>query len=254
MNLAEALIPMLPGSRGDRGVIVFVGAGGKTSALFHLARELVERGWSVLVTTTTHLADPRATAGPTAAILWRPEMESPCAPGPGPAAVPAPEPGSGPGVTLLVCREADAPGKVKGIDPSWIPGLKTAWDFVLVEADGSKRLPVKAPESYEPVIPPGTDLVVGVIGLDCLDRPMDGRTVHRPERFSAVTGCAPGAPVAWEHLAALVRHPDGLFKGARSPRAVFLNKSDLAPVLPSQGQLDQLPAELVLVGSLEEAP
>jgi probable selenium-dependent hydroxylase accessory protein YqeC len=239
LKLAEALVPLLPR---DSGVIAFVGGGGKTSAMFRLAGELAALGRSVLVTTTTQLADPRLPPAPVARVLLRPEMELAFSRGPVPA--------SAPGLTVLVSRETDAPGKVKGIHPSWIPELKPLWDFVLVEADGSKRLPVKAPESYEPVIPPGTGLVVGVVGLDCLGKPMDGRTVHRPERFSIVTGCPPGAPVAWEHLVALVRHPDGLFKGATPPRAVLLNKCDLASFLPSQVQLEQLSAELVLLGSV----
>ena len=243
MNLAEALFPLIPGARASR-VLAFVGAGGKTSALFHLARELEPQGWSVVVTTTTHLADPRAEPEPIRGnVVFRPEMESPRtrASGLGPI----------PGLTVLVSREADEPGKVVGIDPTWIPDLKAVWDFILVEADGSKGLPVKAPASHEPVVPPDTDLVVGLVGLDCLGMPMDGRTVHRPEIFARITGCGPGAPIAWEHLAALVRHPEGLFKEVHAPRAVLLNKADRAPFLPSLRQLGELAADLVLVCKLE---
>jgi probable selenium-dependent hydroxylase accessory protein YqeC len=154
---------------------------------------------------------------------------------------------------FLVSREADAPGKVKGIHPSWVPALKQSWDFILVEADGSRRLPVKAPAVYEPVIPPGTDLVVGVIGLDCLGRSMDGETVHRPELFARVTGCAPGTPIVWKHLAELIRHPEGLFQGAVGFRVVLLNKADRAPFLPARDQCSELAADLVLLCSLEDS-
>ena len=244
MSLADLLVPLLPGGS---GVVAFVGAGGKTSALFNLARTLEEEGRSVLITTTTHLADPRGEPGHFGGrVIFAPEMEVPPFGDEGPIPVP--------GITVLVSREADAPSKVKGIHPSWIPLLKPAWDVLLVEADGSKRLPVKAPAPYEPVIPPGTDLVVGVVGLDCLGRPMDGRTVHRPERFARVTGCAPGAPIEWRHIVALTLHPEGLFKGAFSPRVVLLNKADRAPYIPSEEQVGLLGAELVLVGSLEGPP
>ena len=151
----------------------------------------------------------------------------------------------------MLARAAEPPGKMKGIHPSWITALRTPWDFILVEADGSKRLPVKAPESYEPVIPPGTDLVVGVVGLDCLGQPMDGRTVHRPERFGAITGCAAGAPILWEHLVALAGHPEGLFKQAPGARVLLFNKADRVQVLPSKAQLAELPANLVMVATLE---
>jgi probable selenium-dependent hydroxylase accessory protein YqeC len=250
MILADALLPlMIPGTP---RVVAFVGAGGKTSALFRLARELEGKGRSVLVTTTTRLADPRGTEGDgPGEIVFRPEMEFPLDAASLVSSLPAPETRSDPGPTILLSRVAGEPGKVKGIHPTWIPALKPAWDFVLVEADGSKRLPVKAPARHEPVIPPGTDLVVGVVGLECLGRPMDGGTVHRPELFARVTGCDPGAPIGWEHLVSLARHPEGLFKGVGTPRVVVLNKADRAPFLPSRQQLAELAADLVLLCRLE---
>ena len=224
----------------------FVGAGGKTSLLLHFARELEAEGRPVLVTTTTHLADPREEGGTFARVLLRPELELPAAQAEAAPAEPLP------GVTLLVSRPADEPGKLKGIDPSRVAALRRAWPVVLVEADGSKRLPLKAPAEWEPVVPEGTDVVVGVVGLDALGWPMDGRTVHRPERFAAVTGCASGAPVSWDHVVALSRHPEGLFKGARGGRrVVLLNKVDEAPFLPSPGQLSALAADLVLLSGEE---
>lgn len=235
MNLADALLPLVPAGG---AVIAFVGAGGKTTALFRLARELRPR--PVLVTTTTHLMDPRLERGrEDADLVFMPGMEGPFDGGPLPPAAP--------GITILVAREADAPGKVKGIHPSWIPALRRTWGLVLVEADGSRRLPVKAPAAHEPVLPPGADLVVGLVGLDCLGRPMDLETVHRPERFSAITGCGPGEPILWEHLVALARHPQGLFKGARASRALLLNKAETVDVLPPVGGL---PVDRVLVCSL----
>jgi probable selenium-dependent hydroxylase accessory protein YqeC len=160
-------------------------------------------------------------------------------------------PEASPGVTLLAARPTDLPGKLRGIHPSHVAALREAWGVVLVEADGSKRLPIKAPAPYEPVLPEGTSLVVGVVGLDALGWPMDGRTVHRPELFAAVTGCAPGEPIGWEHLVALARHPEGLFKGAAAPRVVLLNKVDEAPFVPSPGQVAALGADLVLLSGDE---
>lgn len=240
MNLADALRPLAPSGK----AVALVGAGGKTTLLFRLGGELAAGGGRVLLTCTTHLADPRDRPRPGLRILLRPDLE-----GPAPA---EPLPAPSPGLTLLVAR-ATEPGKVKGIHPAWVAPLQAAWDWVLVEADGSKRLPVKAPEAHEPVIPPGAGLVVGVIGLDCLGRPLDARTVHRPGRFAAVTGCEPGQAIAWAHLEALVAHPEGLFKDAPGPRAVLFNKADRAPFLPGEAQLRRLQADAVLLGSLEAA-
>lgn len=241
MKLAAALVPLLTGGK---GVIAFVGAGGKTSALFRLATALEGQGGRVLITTTTHLLDPRGEPSrPALHLVLRPDMEAPI----GAASLPE----ASPGLTVLLSREAEPPGKMKGIHPSWIPALRPYWDLILVEADGSKGLPVKAPAPYEPVIPPGTDLAVGVVGLDCLGRPMDGRTVHRPERFGDITDCATGDPILWEHLVALARHPEGLFKGAPGSRVLLFNKADRAHAIPTRAQLADLPANRILIATLE---
>ncbi len=240
MTLAAALLPLLP--RGA-GVIAFVGAGGKTSALFHLAEALAAEGRLVLLTSTTHLMDPQGEAArPPLSLLLRPELEAP----PGACELPR----ALPGLTVLMARPAAEPGKLKGLHPAWIPALRTAWDFVLVEADGSRRLPLKAPADHEPVLPPGTDLVVGIVGLAALGRPLDGRTVHRPERFRDLTGCALGEPLTWDHVVALARHPQGLFKDAPGPRVMLLNQADQAATLPTASQLAELPADRVLLTTL----
>ena len=240
MNLCEALLPLLPG---PGGVVAFVGAGGKTTALFRLGSELARRGHPVLATTTTHLLDPRLDpSDPPGRLVLQPDLEFPFAGGPVPPSVP--------GLTVLAARATEPPGKVKGVHPSWIHPLGGAWPFVLVEADGARHLPVKAPAPFEPVLPEEPVLVVGIVGMDCLGRPMDERTVHRPEVFHALTGCAPGARIGWEHLSLLIRHPEGLFKGVHGPRAIFLNKADKAFFIPSPAQLAGLPADLVLLGSL----
>ncbi len=224
----------------------FVGAGGKTSLLLHLARELAADSRPVLVTTTTHLADPREEPGAfVERVLLLPALEHPDPDAP----LPAPTPG----VTLLVSRTAEPPRKLKGIDPSHVSRLASVWPVVLVEADGSKRLPIKSPAGHEPVVPAETGLTIGVLGLDALGWPMDERTVHRPERFAAVTGCLPGAAIGWDHVVALARHPEGLFKGARGARVALLNKVDESPYLPSPGQLRALGADLVLLSGADEA-
>lgn len=44
--------------------------------------------------------------------------------------------------------------------------------FFWIEADGAKRLPLKAPGEWEPVIPEFVDLVIGVVGMDALGEPI----------------------------------------------------------------------------------
>jgi probable selenium-dependent hydroxylase accessory protein YqeC len=222
-GLAE-LAALVEGSaeKGPR-VVSLVGGGGKTSAMFALGRHFAKGGARVLAATTTRILDPeRASGREGRGFGKRLVME---------------DPASSAGRELL--RSASSPlvlgsrsegGKLLGVAPEDIDALADLFDLILVEADGSRGLPIKAPASHEPVLPGSSALVIGVIGLDALGRPMDGRTVHRPELFGPLVGCAPGELITAAHLARLVASSEGLFKGAPegSLRVVLLNKADLA--------------------------
>jgi probable selenium-dependent hydroxylase accessory protein YqeC len=227
MRLAEALPPLPPG---PGRVIALVGAGGKTSALFGLGEDLAlgPARARVLLTTTTHIYDPRLEDGRGFdRLVLAPDLADPAREPPGPLPRPAPAPCR----VVLAAGEEPGTGKLRGIHPDHAARLALAWDYVILEADGAKRLPVKAPAGHEPVLPPASGLVLGFVGLACLGRPMDGRTVHRPERFGPLTGCAPGAPITLDHLATLARSPQGLFQGAPAGarRVLVLNQADLCP-------------------------
>ena len=73
-------------------------------------------------------------------------------------------------------------------------------DFVLVEADGSRRRPLKAHALHEPVIPPCTRQVICVVGLSGLHRPVS-EVVHRPELFCPLVGCTPEDEATPERVA-----------------------------------------------------
>jgi probable selenium-dependent hydroxylase accessory protein YqeC len=101
--------------------------------------------------------------------------------------------------------------------------------WILVEADGAARRPLKAPAAHEPVVPACTDWVIAVAGLAAVGRPLDVRWVFRPERFGALAGISAGDPVTPEAVAAVLLHPDGIMKGCppAAARCVFLNQLDL---------------------------
>ena len=101
--------------------------------------------------------------------------------------------------------------------------------WVVVEADGSRMLPVKAPGPHEPVIPNGTTLLVPVVGIDALSKPI-AEIAHRPERVCAITGLAPEDSLTPAALAHLITAPEGGLKNAASAgrAAVLINKVESA--------------------------
>jgi molybdenum cofactor cytidylyltransferase len=99
---------------------------------------------------------------------------------------------------------------------------------LLVEADGARRLPVKAPGEHEPALPPFAEVVVVVAGLSALGKPLTAEWVHRPERFAELTGQQPGSVITPGSLTRVLLDPQGGLKnippGAR--RLVLLNQAD----------------------------
>jgi probable selenium-dependent hydroxylase accessory protein YqeC len=207
----------LPGS----GVISLIGAGGKTSLMFGLARELAASGCAVLSTTTTNVHFPSKDQSPVTLVadtapkllaLAGPMLQGHCHVSAGSLHVPA-------------------TGKLKGFAASVIDDIWHArlFDWIIVEADGARQLPIKASDTHEPVIPAVTTAIVHVTGLDALNTPVDDTHVHRSAIFAANTGLAPGSRVDVFAMAAscVLEIQKACALAGSDPAAVaWLNKAD----------------------------
>lgn len=219
---------------GEREAVSFVGAGGKTTLLMALARELSERvgrGDLIISTTTTKVFEPLAGEADSLA-LGEPE-ELLAAVDSAPATWrhlalararlgPAPVPGS-PGEERV---------KLEGVEPLLVRRLREhpRVRAVLVEADGARGLPLKAPSPDEPVIPEASTWVLAVAGADALGAPLDEAHIFRARRAMELGGLPEGSPVGEELIARLLEHPEGFFRGAPAGarRALCINKVDVA--------------------------
>lgn len=221
MSLLMELERILPDVFLHAPLVALVGGGGKTSLMYSLASEWKVRGLMVAATTTTAIRDPRRETGRNVDLVV---VDSRLKDGGHTGYTFAPVPG----ITVYGSSVCESDGKMSGISVDAVSALSNVYGAVVVEADGSRMLPVKAPDDHEPVLPLRISILIGVIGLDCLGRPMDGNTVHRPELFAKVSGCAPGEPIQPCHLEQLVLSPSGLFKDVRpgTAKVLVLNKSD----------------------------
>jgi molybdenum cofactor cytidylyltransferase len=130
-------------------------------------------------------------------------------------------------------------------------------DWVVIEADGSRMLPVKAPAAHEPVVPNETSLLVVVVGVDALSGPIR-EVSHRPERVSTITGLTPEETLTPEALATLLTSSQGGLKDAPQAArvAVLINKVESASQLEAARRvarcvLREPGVERVAIGALQ---
>jgi probable selenium-dependent hydroxylase accessory protein YqeC len=231
-----------------RGVLSLTGGGGKTSLMFHLARHLANSGKRVLTTTTTRILVPTADQSETVLIDIDPAMilrqAASCL--------------NSAGHLTAAAQPADT-GKLKGFAPEAISVFAESglFDWIIVEADGSARRPLKAPAEHEPVIPPDTTVLVTVAGLEVLGFPLTEELVFRSGLAGKLMELAAGETITEEAVARLLSHPLGPFKGAppRARRFIFLNKADNPALREGGARIAGLlrrssypPAEALIVG------
>lgn len=152
-------------------LVAFVGAGGKTSALQRLALGLAEDGDTVAVTTTTAMfAAQLASLGPLVLM----------SDGAAPLATRVKQELLRNRVVAMAGLVGDD-GKARGLSPAAVDDLwrQRIADSVVVEADGSRGLPLKSFGAAEPQLPSEATTVVVVAGLDALGSPLDEAHVHR---------------------------------------------------------------------------
>ncbi len=228
--------------------IAVVGGGGKTSFIFTLAREMAALGKRILITTTTAMFNPeyfKSTGDPGAINPKQPFDQLVIGPVENLIREMAENPPKGTGSIVVAGQSLGANGKkLVGYDPMDLAPLRDTplFDLVLIEADGARMRPVKAPASHEPVIPSHTQMVVGCIGLDCLGTPLDETHAHRPQLLADLSGQPLGQPITQDTLTCLLAAPNGLFKSTvAAKKLLVLNKAD-TPELIQKGEALSLEA------------
>lgn len=200
---------------GERPRLALVGSGGKSTALFQLARQMES---PVIVCATTHLSLDQIELADQHFILEKLEdtniiIDRPLF-----------------GVILLT-------GPVEGQRTLGLRSEIMEWlhQFcgyrslpLLIEADGSRQLPLKAPAEHEPVIPDYVDTAVVVAGMLGVGKPLNAEWVFRSERFAERSGLQLEEETTPQALASVLSHPQGGLKGIPegARRILLLNQAD----------------------------
>lgn len=221
INLAQALrLESMPR-------LALVGAGGKTTALFQLARLLPP---PIIVTTTTHFG------------IWQVELADRHIRIHNINDLPSLLDEALEGV-ILVTGDVVREDRISGLSLKEVDKLNSVLDRrklpLLIEADGSRQKPLKAPAEHEPVIPSFTNIVMVVAGLSGLGKPIDDQWVHRSQRFIELSGSRDGEIITPGVLGNVLLHPEGGLKGVPpvARRVILLNQVDTIDLRRSAGEL-----------------
>ncbi len=219
----------------------------KLPPLFQLAHSLIGKVW---VTTTTHLGVPQAQLADQHFIIDSPEeLTSPlllskkvCL------------------ITGLITLDYRLHAPDERVLESMHILTKEKNIYLLVEADGARLLPLKAPAEHEPSIPKWCSVVIICAGLSALGKRLTPEWVHRPEQYAKLSGLTMGETISSKAIVTCLLHPNGGMKaipyGAR--KIVVLNQAD-TPELQDAAQ-QMVPNLLtggydgVFVGSLKHQP
>lgn len=162
-------------------IYAIVGAGGKTGLLKEMADRFCREGKTVFVTTTTRMFIEEDTLlTDDAAVIIDALRKN--------------------GYAFAGIPEGE---KIKALPEEVYMQVCGFADVVLVEADGSKHMPLKYPNATEPVIPENTDQIIVVWGPHGLGKPAR-EVCHRLELVTAVLGIGEDTVMTREYVKELL--------------------------------------------------
>jgi molybdenum cofactor cytidylyltransferase len=194
--------------------IACIGSGGKSTAMFQLARQLP---LPVIVTATSHLGTWQLGLADQHIVAATPE--------------PIEKLEHGLKGVILISGEI-AGDRTKPVDDHLMKWLHQFCSYhsvpLLIEADGSRGRPLKGWAQHEPPIPRFVDNVVLVAGLGGLGKPLDDENVHRPEIFSKLSGLGIGESITPEAIVRSLTHGKSGLRNIpdRARKVALLNQAD----------------------------
>lgn len=206
MRLYEELFSRIV-EDGRSNVVSITGGGGKTSLLVGFSSFLSSRGLSVLVTTTTKIQNPtyyrygvdHVFSSEIEALRHNPIK----------------------GESVFYAERSFDTKKYVSPRLEVLELLSRRYDVTLVEADGSRGLPLKYHTSRDPVILPSSTAFIAVMGLDGVGR----------KAYEVVFGSDSEDIVDERYIEEYFNSEEGLLKGSGNieKRLVLFNKADAYP-------------------------
>lgn len=194
-------------SLNDKNMIAIQGAGGKTSTLFKLKDEFRLSNKTCFISTTTKMG---RVSSKNFDFLWEATDKSRHDDG-----------------KIYFASQSHTDTKEIGFEPEFFDEIfhEGVFSNIILETDGAKTRPIKAPREDEPVNPKSITHCVGVLGLDSVNKPFDERFCHRKEYMEKIIGNP--KTLTTENYAQIINSDRGLFKNSYDAKKfLILNKAD----------------------------
>lgn len=189
-------------------VISIVGAGGKTTLMYYLGKEL-KKNAKVLMSTTTKILPPKKDEADFFVIGKEEYLKIKNKQDLG---------------SYVYSYGMNSEGKLLGIKEEEISLMKDDFNYIILESDGSKCKPLKGWNDTEPVIYKETDITIGVLNIKVLDKKITDDLIHRLEEFKKLTAGIEDDAITNKHLIRVIFNKNGIFKNSKGKRILFINK------------------------------
>ncbi len=190
-------------------IISLVGAGGKTTIMFRLAKELQKQSAYVLSLTTTHIFYP--TLEQSQYVILEQNYDS---------LIHKIKLAFKKYKHITIGLNRTAENKIIGLPADWVCNIKKDLpfiDYIINEADGAKHHHFKIPADYEPVVPDCTSHYIIVLSAKVFNQPIHNKTLFRYELLETWQPAVKLKYLGEEEIAYLLLHPKGF-------RRIYQNK------------------------------
>jgi len=201
------LVNMFKLKKGD--IISIIGAGGKTTFLFRLADELREMGKKVLVATTTRVYMPPKDCYDELCTDIKELLDKSKKLTKG---------------VMVAGSGVSSENKLLALDQETVQNIKDYYDYILIEADGSKRKPLKGWRENEPVVIEDTTKTIAVVDIRGVGLTANPYTIHNFELFKELTGIEDGEVVTPSHVRKMITGEKGLLQKGVGQEILYFNK------------------------------
>ncbi|GJM05404.1 MAG: hypothetical protein DHS20C09_13950 [marine bacterium B5-7] len=190
------------------GVVCCVGAGGKKTTMFQLAKAHAGR---VGITATAHIEYFPKTLDATNYIGAEDDLLDAIRK-------------DASSKTIAFAKPSERFGRRAGISQNLLQLIKdeNRFELIVVKADGARGRLMKGPAEHEPATPVFVDTVIPVVSVKVIGLTLNDKIAHRVDQLSKITGLNEHDEIKPEHIALLLSSNEGALKNTGTAKVIPL--------------------------------